>query len=110
MVRSISAKISMWPVWPCAMTNARSTASEPLLVKWTTQSWPLGMRCGIHLGVGVTHRDAHIHAQQVDVALAVLVPQILHAAPAEDQRSLVGHESPLRRRVIGFAALHDALR
>ena len=36
--------------------------------------------------VGVTHGNAHVHGEQIDVALAMLVPEVLSFAAAEDER------------------------
>ena len=62
-----------------------------------------------HAWVGVADRDAEVHAQEVQVAVAFFVPQILAFAALEDQRGLVGHEGALGGGVVLLAPGDDRL-
>ena len=62
---------------------------------------------GDHARVRVADADAEVHAQEIQVAIALLVPQILTLPAFEDQRGLVGHEGALRGRVVLLAPSDD---
>ena len=61
-----------------------------------------------HRWMGMADRDAQVHAQQVDILLAGLVPDILAATTLDDERFLEWHELALRGRIEAVAARDDA--
>jgi hypothetical protein len=62
------------------------------------------------LRMGVADADAEVHAEQVEIFLALLVPEILALAGLDDQRRLVRDEGALRGGIEPVAALDDGLR
>ena len=62
-----------------------------------------------YLRVGMSDRNAHIHAKQINVFVTRFVPQVLTAAMMEDQRCFVRHELALRSRIKPVAALDDGV-
>src|SRR4029078_4013413 len=60
-----------------------------------------------HGGMSVADPNDAIHAEEVEIFLALLIPQILARAACEDERSLIGDEGTLRGGVVSVPACDD---